>query len=100
MVTDPAVLRPILFGTDGLHRSSISGLTMRNPPNWFNFITNSSHILISDMNLQVTSLNASAPAKVCTYTRKHSLCQRLLIIRTRMVLTPTEAATLSSRTRL
>lgn len=64
MVTDSSVERPILFGTDGLHNSSISGINMRNPPNWFNFISNSTNVIISDMNLTVTSLNASAPAKV------------------------------------
>ncbi|KAH8883532.1 polygalacturonase [Thozetella sp. PMI_491] len=58
-----SVIRPILFGTDGLHGGSITGLNMKNPPNWFNLIANSSDIVISDMNLNVVQLNATYPAK-------------------------------------
>ncbi|CAK7236998.1 hypothetical protein SBRCBS47491_009827 [Sporothrix bragantina] len=54
MVTDSSVERPILFGTDGLHDSSISGINMRNPPGWFNFISNSTNVIITDMNLTNT----------------------------------------------
>ncbi|KAL2126346.1 hypothetical protein VTI74DRAFT_1139 [Chaetomium olivicolor] len=63
MVADKAVLRPILLGTDGLHRASITGLKMTNSPNWFNFISNSTNILVSDLFLDVVQKNASAPAK-------------------------------------
>ncbi|KAJ4251821.1 hypothetical protein NW762_011118 [Fusarium torreyae] len=63
MVTDKNVLRPTLFGTDGLHRSSITGLTMKNSPGWFNFISNSPNLLISDLVLDVVVTNASTPAK-------------------------------------
>jgi galacturan 1,4-alpha-galacturonidase len=62
--TNNSVARPILFGTDGLHGATISGLTLLNPPNWFNFISNSSEIIISDMNLSAISNNASVPVKV------------------------------------
>ncbi|KAL0941967.1 Exopolygalacturonase A 2 [Colletotrichum truncatum] len=63
MVLDKNVLRPTLFGTDGLHRSTITGLKMRNSPGWFNFISNSSNILVSDISLDVEQKNKSAPAK-------------------------------------
>ncbi|KAH9212003.1 polygalacturonase [Leptodontidium sp. 2 PMI_412] len=61
--SNSSVARPILFGTDGLHDSTISGLTMRNPPNWFNFISNSTQVLISDMYLSAVSSNASVQVK-------------------------------------
>jgi galacturan 1,4-alpha-galacturonidase len=53
-----------LFGTDGLKQGTISGLTFRNPPNWFNIIANSSELLISDLDLVVEVTNASYPAHV------------------------------------
>jgi galacturan 1,4-alpha-galacturonidase len=64
MVSDSTVFRPILLGTDGLHNSSITDLTMRNPPNWFNIIANSTDILVSNMTLSVVVASSSAPAKV------------------------------------
>ncbi|KAF6813986.1 polygalacturonase [Colletotrichum plurivorum] len=57
------VVRPLLLGTDGLKGGSITGLNMRDSPNWFNIIANSSDILISDMNLSVKVTNATSPAK-------------------------------------
>ncbi|KAF9870663.1 exopolygalacturonase [Colletotrichum karsti] len=63
MVVDKNVLRPTLLGTDGLHRSTITGISMRNSPGWFNFISNSSNVLISDFDLNVLQTNKSAPAK-------------------------------------
>ncbi|KAH6613003.1 polygalacturonase [Boeremia exigua] len=63
MKTDPNVKRPILFGTDGLHRAVISGLTMKNPPGWFNLYTNSTDLLITDMKLIVESADSNFPAK-------------------------------------
>ncbi|KAF2223361.1 polygalacturonase [Elsinoe ampelina] len=59
---DSSILRPHLFGTDGLKGGSISGLKMINSPNWFNLIANSSDVLITGMNLNVVSDPAS-PAK-------------------------------------
>lgn len=64
--TNSSVARPILFGTDGLHGATISGLKLINPPNWFNFISNSSEVIISDMNLSAISKNASVAVKVGT----------------------------------
>ncbi|GKZ29796.1 hypothetical protein AbraIFM66950_006546 [Aspergillus brasiliensis] len=63
MAEDSSVMRPCLLGTDGLHHATISGLTMLNPPNWFNFIANSTDILISNMTMLVESEIADAPAK-------------------------------------
>ncbi|TDZ23529.1 Exopolygalacturonase A [Colletotrichum orbiculare MAFF 240422] len=57
------VVRPLLLGTDGLKGGSITGLNMRDSPNWFNIIANSSDMLISDMNLSVKVTNKTSPAK-------------------------------------
>jgi hypothetical protein len=65
-----SVIRPILFGTDGLKQGSISGLTFKNPPNWFNLIANSTEVLITDLNLTVVTTNAKYPAKVTLYTKQ------------------------------
>ncbi|KAI1320146.1 polygalacturonase [Xylariaceae sp. FL0255] len=48
-----SLLRPVTFVLDGLVGSTISGITMLNPPDWFNFIANSSDIVVSDMTLTV-----------------------------------------------
>lgn len=63
-MANSTVVRPLLLGTDGLKGGSITGLNMRNSPNWFNIISNSSDILISDMNLTVEVTNKTSPAKV------------------------------------
>ncbi|KAL3443424.1 exo-polygalacturonase A [Aspergillus insuetus] len=63
MAEDKSVMRPCLFGTDGLHHATISGLTMLDPPGWFNLIANSSDILISDMTMLVGKALEGKPAK-------------------------------------
>ncbi|KAI0840402.1 glycoside hydrolase family 28 protein [Hypoxylon sp. FL0890] len=57
--TDTALLRPILLALDGMKGATMSNLRMRNPPNWFNIIANSSDIIISDMDLRAESLNGT-----------------------------------------
>ena len=47
------LLRPILLVIDGLKGGSVSGLKMRNSPNWFNLIANSSDIIVSDIDIRV-----------------------------------------------
>lgn len=63
MKTNSTVERPALFGTDGLHKATLSGLVMRNPPGWFNLFANSTDLLISDMVLNVVQENPNYPAK-------------------------------------
>lgn len=86
MVSDKNVLRPTLFGTDGLHRSTITGLTMKNSPGWFNFISNSTNVLISDIVLDVIVKNASSPAKNTdgwdTYRSSNIVIQNSRIVNT------------------
>ncbi|KAI6357816.1 hypothetical protein MCOR07_003860 [Pyricularia oryzae] len=53
--TDKALLRPILFLTDGLHGARISGLRMLNPPSWFNLYHNSTDVIVSDLHLHASS---------------------------------------------
>jgi galacturan 1,4-alpha-galacturonidase len=73
-----AVLRPILLGFDGLKQSSITDLNYINPPGWFHFLANSTDVLFSDLTMVVNQLNASAPAKVRSYTNM-SMHVRLII---------------------
>lgn len=55
--TNKSLLRPMLFAFDGMKGATMSNLRMRNTPNWFNIIANSSDILISNMDLKAESLN-------------------------------------------
>ncbi|KAI1406658.1 glycoside hydrolase family 28 protein [Hypoxylon fuscum] len=52
-----ALYRPMLFAFDGMKGATMSNLRMRNPPNWFNIIANSTDIIISNMDLRAKSLN-------------------------------------------
>ncbi|KAF9891457.1 hypothetical protein FE257_003923 [Aspergillus nanangensis] len=63
MAEDSSVMRPCLLGTDGLHHATISGIKMLNSPGWFNLISNSTDILVSDMTMLVGSSLPDAPAK-------------------------------------
>ncbi|KAI2471505.1 glycoside hydrolase family 28 protein [Annulohypoxylon bovei var. microspora] len=56
---DTALLRPMLFALDGMKGATMSNLRMRNPPNWFNIIANSSDIIISNMDLRAESLKGT-----------------------------------------
>ncbi|WP_368859234.1 glycosyl hydrolase family 28 protein, partial [Vibrio parahaemolyticus] len=47
--------RPILLVLDGLSGGFVTGLKMRNSPNWFNLIANSSDIIVSDLDIKVGS---------------------------------------------
>ncbi len=53
------IQRPLLFATIGMHHASMSNIKMINPPNWFNFISDSSDIVISDIYLHASSNNAN-----------------------------------------
>ncbi|KAI1475997.1 glycoside hydrolase family 28 protein [Daldinia eschscholtzii] len=55
--TNKALYRPMLFAFDGMKGATMSNLRMRNPPNWFNIIANSSDIIVSNMDLRAESLN-------------------------------------------
>ena len=62
---DETVLRPVLFGTEGLKGGSMSGINMKNSPNWFNIISDTTNFAISDMKLWNEETNEEAPPKVC-----------------------------------
>lgn len=57
MSNNKSLLRPLLFAFDGMKGATMSNLRMRNSPNWFNIIANSSDILISNMDIQARSTN-------------------------------------------
>ncbi|KAF2469138.1 pectin lyase-like protein [Lindgomyces ingoldianus] len=48
---DIYILRPILFGTIGLHGGRIEDLNMRYSPQWYNFIANSSDVVFSNISI-------------------------------------------------
>ncbi|KAI6092542.1 glycoside hydrolase family 28 protein [Hypoxylon rubiginosum] len=54
---DSALYRPMLLALDGIKGGTMSNLRMRNPPNWFNIIANSSDVIVSNMDLRAESLN-------------------------------------------
>ncbi|KAF2151660.1 glycoside hydrolase family 28 protein [Myriangium duriaei CBS 260.36] len=56
------ILRPVLFGTIGLHDSTISHLNLRNSPEYYNFVANSTNVVFSDISIQGASKSAN-PAK-------------------------------------
>lgn len=48
---DIYILRPILFASIGLHDSTISNLKLRNSPEWYNFVANSSTVTFSEIDI-------------------------------------------------
>ncbi|KAK2040889.1 exopolygalacturonase [Colletotrichum somersetense] len=55
--TNKSLLRPMLFSFEGVQGATMSHLRMRNPPNWFNLIANSTDVIISDMDLRAIAVN-------------------------------------------
>lgn len=49
------ILRPILFGTIGLHGGSIGGLHFTQSPQYFNFVANSSDVVYYNLNMTAAS---------------------------------------------
>ncbi|KAK2057870.1 exopolygalacturonase [Colletotrichum caudatum] len=47
----------MLFSFEGVQGATMSHLRMRNPPNWFNLIANSTGVIISDMDLRAIAVN-------------------------------------------
>lgn len=80
MAKNSSVMRPCLLGTDGLHHATISGLKMLNPPGWFNLISNSTDVLVSDMTMLVGSQLSGAPAKVTSSPRSNVQFETTLLI--------------------
>ncbi len=62
VVTNTMLARPILFGIMGLEGGSVSNINMINPPNWFQFVANSSDLIFDNLNLTATS-NSSNTGK-------------------------------------
>ncbi|KAI9150030.1 exopolygalacturonase [Paramyrothecium foliicola] len=56
-LTNKTLMRPILFTFEKMKGATMSNLRMRNSPNWFNIIANSSDILISDLDIVAKSTN-------------------------------------------
>jgi len=45
------ILRPVLFGTIGLHGGSISNLNLRYSPEYYNFVANSTNVVFSNISI-------------------------------------------------
>ncbi|KAH7159778.1 pectin lyase fold/virulence factor [Dactylonectria estremocensis] len=59
VTVNKTLLRPILFTFEGVEGATMSNLRMRNSPNWFNIIANSTDVLISDMVLKASSTSGT-----------------------------------------
>ncbi|OCK83385.1 glycoside hydrolase family 28 protein [Lepidopterella palustris CBS 459.81] len=57
--SDIYILRPILFGTIGLHGGSISDLNLRYSPQYYNFVANSSDVVFSNISISGFSTSAN-----------------------------------------
>lgn len=79
---DIYILRPILFGSIGLHNSTISHLNLRNSPQWYNFLANSTNVVFSDLTISGGS-TSSNPAKntdgIDTYRSDNIVFQNSII---------------------
>ncbi|KAK7513865.1 polygalacturonase precursor [Phyllosticta citriasiana] len=53
--SDIYILRPILFGTIGLHGGSIADLNLRNSPQWYNIVANSTDVVFTGISIEGAS---------------------------------------------
>lgn len=53
------ILRPVLFGTIGLHGGSIQDLNLRYSPQYYNFVANSSDVVFSNITISGFSKSAN-----------------------------------------
>ncbi|KAK6504660.1 hypothetical protein TWF481_006600 [Arthrobotrys musiformis] len=56
-----SIYRPMMVGVSGMKGGTWSGLRMINPPNWFNWVTDSSDIIYDNIRLDVFSVNSNSP---------------------------------------
>ncbi|EXF86499.1 exopolygalacturonase [Colletotrichum fioriniae PJ7] len=86
--TNSSLLRPMLFSFDGAKGATMSHLRMRNPPNWFNLIANSTDVIISDMDLKAQMKQSQNGVKIAnsdgwdTYRSDRIVIQNSVIINT------------------
>ncbi|KAF7191048.1 Exopolygalacturonase X-1 [Pseudocercospora fuligena] len=55
--SDALILRPILFGTIGLHTGSVSDIRLRYSPQWYNLVANSTDVVFDS--IDITGYSAS-----------------------------------------
>ena len=48
-------LRPVLFGIDGLHDSVFTDLVLRNSPQYYHFVANSTNVIFNNINISGAS---------------------------------------------
>lgn len=61
-ILDPASLRrPVLFTLDGADKVTIDNIGMKNPANWFNWVTDSKYVTYTNIRLSALSANSNPP---------------------------------------
>ncbi|KAF8676595.1 Glycosyl hydrolases family 28 [Rhizoctonia solani] len=66
--------RPVLFTLDGANNVTVDNVAMRNPANWFNWVTDSSNVVYKNIRLSALSANKNPPANADgwdTYRTSH-----------------------------
>jgi galacturan 1,4-alpha-galacturonidase len=71
------VVRPILWVLNGLKGGSMSGLTMKNSPMWFNFFVGVQDFVVSGMLLEASSSSKSAVKNTGEFFRSWSWRKRM-----------------------
>ncbi|OJJ43913.1 hypothetical protein ASPZODRAFT_893358 [Penicilliopsis zonata CBS 506.65] len=62
-VENELILRPVLVGVIGLNGGTIGPLNLRDSPEWFHFVANSSDVLFDGINIAASSTNSSVEVK-------------------------------------
>ncbi|QRV96404.1 polygalacturonase [Ceratobasidium sp. AG-Ba] len=53
--------RPVLFALDGADKVTIDNISMKNPANWFNWVTDSKYVNYTNIRLSALSANKNPP---------------------------------------
>ncbi|CAE6519376.1 unnamed protein product [Rhizoctonia solani] len=61
ILTPGSLRRPVLFTVDNAREVSIDNIAMRNPANWFNWVTDSHYLKYTNIRLSALSTNKNPP---------------------------------------
>ncbi|KAG8789527.1 hypothetical protein FRC12_013417 [Ceratobasidium sp. 428] len=54
--------RPVLFALDGAYNVTVDNIAMKNPANWFNWVTDTKYVTYTNIRLEALSANKNSPA--------------------------------------
>ncbi|KAG9077996.1 hypothetical protein FRC06_008597, partial [Ceratobasidium sp. 370] len=54
--------RPVLFALDGAYNVTVDNIAMKNPANWFNWVTDTQYVTYTNIRLEALSTNKNSPA--------------------------------------